>query len=272
MVNLDLNAQRSKVANRNKILELNTMTTPSATILVDGTPSAVPTSQATSVYGEEESLESNATVRHRLEQLTLPTLRPEQDWPSAASFNSSLDRLNGDDSNEAHAHPVHSIQGNQRNSEGDALTPQVDSVNGTPNHGSLQNASSSSQVLINNEPTIAAEPLHGQQAQRNNHILQPDYFPTIASPSPPSPSFNHTRPSPPQTSTSSPDSQPSGQPSSPRISPILPNQRIHRRRHRRRLLHWFQRRLENPLPWHLSLRRRADNVRRRILDVDRLLP
>ncbi|KAL8780912.1 MAG: hypothetical protein Q9213_006252 [Squamulea squamosa] len=243
------------------------MTAPSTTVLVDGTPSAVPTSQATSVYGEEDSLESSATVRHHLEQLTLPTLRPEQDWPSAASFNSSLDRLDGDVSNEAH--PMHSIQGNHRNSEGDASTPQVDGVNSTPNQGSLENAPSSSQVLINNGPTIAAQPLDGQHAQRNNYIAQPHHVPTTASPSPPSPTLNLTQPFPSQTSTPSSISQQSGQPTSPHIDPTLPDQPVRRRR---RLLHWFQRRLENPLPWHLSLRRRADNVRRRILDVDRLLP
>lgn len=54
-------------------------------------------------------------------------------------------------------------------------------------------------------------------------------------------------------------------PSPPRTQQRIPG---HNHRHRRRLLRW----LRHPLPWNMSLRRRAENIRRRIMDVDRVLP
>ena len=69
------------------------MTTPSTTVLVDGTPNGAPTSEATSIHEDDSPLEDNATRRHQLEQLAPPTAQGAQHYPSAASFNASLDQL-----------------------------------------------------------------------------------------------------------------------------------------------------------------------------------
>lgn len=70
------------------------MTTPSTTVLVDGVSDDPPTSVATSVDSEDDPLTPIATQRHRLELLTGPQLRHEQQYASADSFNASLDQLN----------------------------------------------------------------------------------------------------------------------------------------------------------------------------------
>ncbi len=69
------------------------MTTPSTTVLVDGVSEGPPTSVATSVSSEDESLTPTATRRHHLELLAAPQPRDEQLYPSAESFNESLDQL-----------------------------------------------------------------------------------------------------------------------------------------------------------------------------------
>ncbi|KAL8748546.1 MAG: hypothetical protein Q9184_007225 [Pyrenodesmia sp. 2 TL-2023] len=70
------------------------MTTPSTTVLVDGVSDDPATSEATSVYSEDDPLTPMATQRHHLELLTGPQLRHEQPYPSADSFNASLDQFN----------------------------------------------------------------------------------------------------------------------------------------------------------------------------------
>ncbi|KAL9597444.1 MAG: hypothetical protein Q9219_005136 [cf. Caloplaca sp. 3 TL-2023] len=69
------------------------MASPSTTVLINGTTEEVPTSVATSIYDDEGLNEDNATRRHYLENLALPSVQGGQDYPSAASFNESLDQL-----------------------------------------------------------------------------------------------------------------------------------------------------------------------------------
>ncbi|KAL8836041.1 MAG: hypothetical protein Q9170_003086 [Blastenia crenularia] len=69
------------------------MTTPSTTVLVNGTPDAASTSEATSIYDDENPLEDHATRRHQLEQLAVPSALTAERYPSAASFDASLDQL-----------------------------------------------------------------------------------------------------------------------------------------------------------------------------------
>ncbi|KAL8730995.1 MAG: hypothetical protein Q9181_004460 [Wetmoreana brouardii] len=63
---------------------------------MDGTPDGVSTSEATSMDALEDAPDSYATPRYHFEHLTVPTTRAEQRWPSAASFDASLDRLDGE--------------------------------------------------------------------------------------------------------------------------------------------------------------------------------
>lgn len=69
------------------------MTTPSTTVLVDGVSEGPPTSVATSVHSEDDSLTPTATRTHHLDLLAAPQPREEQQYPSAESFNASLDQL-----------------------------------------------------------------------------------------------------------------------------------------------------------------------------------
>ncbi|KAL8953855.1 MAG: hypothetical protein Q9222_000301 [Ikaeria aurantiellina] len=90
------------------------MTTPSTTIMVDGTPDGVSTSDATSIDAEEDSAQTHATRRYHFEHLAVPTTQGEQRWPSASSFNSSLDRLQQsehlEDGVDGNSHPSPSQQ------------------------------------------------------------------------------------------------------------------------------------------------------------------
>ncbi|KAL8905872.1 MAG: hypothetical protein Q9171_006501 [Xanthocarpia ochracea] len=262
---------QSTTANHNGIWDhpVN-MTTSPTTIFVDGTPSAVPTSQATSIYGEEEAFESNATARYHLEHLAPPTARLEQHRPSTASFNSSLDRSNEETS--TNAYPIPSTQNIRRDGGSVLLATPVDGVNDTSDHSSLQNGNSSSQLPSIDGDTTTQELLTtSEDSHHNAPISQPDHV-LATSPSPsPSTRPNSTPPTHSQTSTPSPVSRQSPQDQSPTRFDQH-GQRIRHHRRRRRLRRWFQRHLNHPLPWNLSLRRRAENIRRRIMDVDRLLP
>ncbi len=259
---------QSTTANHNGIWDppVN-MTTSPTTIFVDGTPSAVPTSQATSIYGEEEASDSNATARHHLEHLAPPTAQSEQHWPSAASFNSSLDRSNEGTSTDAY--PIQSSQNTWRDGDGVWLVTPVDGVNDTSDHSSLQNGNSSSQLPSIDGHMTAQEPLTSEEGHNNTPISQPDHVPATSASPPPSTRPNSRAATHSQTSTRSPVSRQSPQDESPtRLDQH--GQRLHHHRRRRRLRRWLQRHLNHPLPWNLSLRGRAENIRRRIMDVDRL--
>lgn len=69
------------------------MTTPSTTILIDGTMDGAHTSEATSIHDDESPVEENATRRHHLENLAIPSIQVGQHHASAASFNASLDQI-----------------------------------------------------------------------------------------------------------------------------------------------------------------------------------
>ena len=261
---------QSTTANHNGIWDppVNMTTSPS-TIFMDGTPSAVPTSQATSINGEEEASDSNATARHHLEHLAPPTAGLEQHWPSAASFNSSLDRLNEETS--TNAYPIQSTQNIRRGGDSISSATPVDGVNDTSDHSSLQNGNSSSQLPSIDGHMTAQEPLTSEEGHHNTPISQPDHVPATSTLPPPSTRPNSTAATCSQTSTPSPVSRQSPRDQSPtRLDQH--GQHNHHHRRRRRLRRWLQRRVDHPLPWNLGLLRRAENIRRRIMDVDRLLP
>lgn len=69
------------------------MTAPSTTILVNGTTEDVSMSDATSVDGEEESPERHPAEGYLLDHLSIPPSTADVGRPTAASFNSSLERL-----------------------------------------------------------------------------------------------------------------------------------------------------------------------------------
>ncbi|KAI4187178.1 MAG: hypothetical protein L6R41_002980 [Letrouitia leprolyta] len=51
------------------------------------------TSEATSIHDDESPVEENATRRHHLENLAIPSIQVGQHHASAASFNASLDQI-----------------------------------------------------------------------------------------------------------------------------------------------------------------------------------
>ncbi|KAL8857708.1 MAG: hypothetical protein Q9178_005743 [Gyalolechia marmorata] len=243
------------------------MTTSPTTIFVDGTPSA--TSQATSIYGEEEASGSNATARHHLEHLAPPTAQPEQRWPSAASFNSSLDRSNEETS--TNAYPIQSTQNIRRGGDSVSSAIPVDGTNDISDHSSLQNGNSSSQLPSVDGHMTTQELLTSEEGHHSTPISQPDHVPATSASPPPSTRLNSTAATRSHTSTPSLVSRQSPQDQSP-THLDQHGQHIHHHRRRRRIRRWLQRRLNHPFPWNLSLRRRAENIRRRIMDVDLLLP
>ncbi|KAI4221974.1 MAG: hypothetical protein L6R36_006511 [Xanthoria steineri] len=249
------------------------MTTRSTSVVVDGTPSAIPTTRATSVDGEEDPFESNATARHHLEHLALPTIRVHHHWPSAASLNSSLDRM---DEGVDNVDPEQSIGQQDRDGDVNAFATQVD---GTDDHSSQtpsQNGNSSfPQMPTNERGRDPQEPFSHDQALRNGIVghLNPD--PRMMLPPSQSNEGETSIPYPQQFSSIPQESSPQSSPrpsSNTRTSPPNHHGHDHRHRRRRRILRWVQRHVDHPLPWNLSLRRRTQNVRRRILDVERLLP
>ncbi|KAL8806198.1 MAG: hypothetical protein Q9182_001473 [Xanthomendoza sp. 2 TL-2023] len=243
------------------------MTTPSTTALVNGTPDRVPTSSATSMDGEEDNSELNATRRHHLEQLAVPTIRIQHDWPSAASFNSSLDRMNDDADNAPFQQSV-----SRADQDGDRMlsATRVDGVDGTSNDPSprdnrlQQRSSTHGRFLATREVVIHQGIAPDGHSDHANTVAPPmASHPSSIRPDPAIPSPSHTPP---------PASRISHQTPSNNTLTTLPDQRTHDHRRRRRLLRWLRRRLDHPLPWNLSLRQRAQNVRRTIRNVDRLLP
>ncbi|KAL8895318.1 MAG: hypothetical protein Q9192_003711 [Flavoplaca navasiana] len=248
------------------------MTTRSTSVLVDGTPSAISTSQATSVDGEQDVPEFHPTARHHLEDAFLQTFRVQQHRPSAASFDSSLNGM--EDGNNVDSDLPY-LQQHRGGSEAEYST-QVDGTEGHSSQSPTQNVDTSTSLTPSSEGgtdspgalTYEQPVLDGNTDQL---ILDPATNTRQSPPSPADALSSH----PPQTSTTPQESssQASQQPSA--IAPSTrPNHRIDERHHRRRqrLLRWLQRRVEHPLPWDLSLRRRTENLRRRILDVDRLVP
>lgn len=251
------------------------MTTRSTSVLVYGTSSAIPTSRATSVDGEEDPLESNATAEHHLEHLSLPTIRVQRHWPTAASFNSSLDRMDGD------ANDVHSeqpIREQHRDGSVDALATQVDGTDDPSSQSPSQNVNSSVFLMPSNEGgTNRQEALTHHQALRHGDTEHPNDNPAMIALQPLPGHADTSIPYPPQTSTTRQESSPqSSRRPSTSIHTTPSNHHAHHdhlhHHRRRRLLRWLRRRVDHPLPWNLSLCRRTENVRRRILDVERLLP
>ena len=249
------------------------MTARSTSVVVDGTPSAIPTTRATSVDGEEDHLESNATARHHLEHLALPTIRVHHHWPSAASLNSSLDRMEEGVDN---VQPEQPIRQQYRDGIVNALATQVD---GTDDHSSQtpsQNVNSSVSLMPSNERgRDPQEPFTHDQALRNGiagHLnADPEMMLPQSEPYQGETSIPYPQQIPSFPQESSPQSSPPAS-SNTRASPPNHHGHDHRRRRRRRILRWVQRHVDHPLPWNLSLRRRTQNVRRTILDVERLLP
>lgn len=252
------------------------MTTPSTSVLVDGTSSAIPTSRATSVDGEDDPTESNATAERHLEHLSLPTIRVQRHWPTAASFNSSLDRLD-EDVNDVHSEQP--IREQHRDGSVDALATQVDGTDDHSSQSPSQNVNSSVSPMPSNEGgTNRQEALTHHQVLRNGHTDHLDDNPAIIALQPLPSHAGASIPYPPQTSTTPQESYPQASRRPSTSTHTTPSNHHahhdhphHPRRHRR-LLRWLQRRVDHPLPWNLSLRRRTENVRRRILDVERLLP
>ena len=233
-------------------------------------------SRATSVDGDNDPHESNATARSHLEHLALPTIQVQQhEWPSAVSFNSSLERMDEDVNDVRPQHPSW-----QRHSHKNvvATATHVEGTHHSSSQSTSQNVNSSISLMLNNEDgTIQQEALIHYQPFRNggpSHLN--DHSATIIAPPHSQPSHTDaTTSSPPQTSTaargsSSPSSQ---RPSS--TTHLTPPNHVHddhHRRRRRRLVRWLRRHVDHPFPWNLSLRQRTQNIRRRILDVDRVLP
>ncbi|KAL9626334.1 MAG: hypothetical protein Q9204_007390 [Flavoplaca sp. TL-2023a] len=249
------------------------MTTRSTSVLVDGIPSATSsTSRATSVDGEQDVRESHPTARHHLEDAFLQTFRVQQHRPSAASFDSSLNGMedgNNDDPDR--------LDSQQYRGGSEAECPTQ--VDGTDDHSSqspTQNLDTSTSLTPSSEGgTGSPGALTYEQPVIDGNTDQPIPDPATNTPqSPPSPA-DALSSHPPQNSTTPQESssQASQQPSATAPS-TRPNHHIDERHHRRRqrLLRWLRRRVEHPLPWQLSLRRRTENLRRRIRDVDRLLP
>ncbi|KAL8820221.1 MAG: hypothetical protein Q9223_001513 [Gallowayella weberi] len=179
------------------------MTTPSTTALVNGTPDRMPTSSATSVDGEEDTSELNATRRHHLEQLAVPRIRNQHPWPSTASFNSSLDRMNDDADN---VQSQQSVSREDRNWVRMLLAAQVDGVDGPSNDPSPRDnqlretspshrrTSATREVVIhqeiipdgypddaNNVSTMASDPPSHQDNPTKEHQTTPPLrHPTLA--------------------------------------------------------------------------------------------
>ena len=248
------------------------MTTRTTSVLVDGTPSAISTSRATSLDGEPEVPEPHPTVRHHLEDAFLQTSRVQQHRPSAASFDSSLNGM--EDGNNDDPDRLDSQQ-HRGGSEAECPTP----VDGTDDHSSqspTQNLDTSTSLTPSSEEgTDSAGALTYEQPVLDGNTDQLIHDPaTNTEQSPPSPA-DALSSHPPQTSTTPQESssQASQQSSAtaPSTRPNHHNDERHHRR-RRRLLRWLRRGDEDPFPWQLSLRRRTENLRRRILDVNRLLP
>ncbi|KAI4111223.1 MAG: hypothetical protein LQ339_000684 [Xanthoria mediterranea] len=249
------------------------MTARSTSVVVDGTPSAIPTTRATSVDGEEDPLESNATARHHLEHLALPTIRVHHHWPSAASLNSSLDRM---DEGVDNVHPEQPIRQQYRDGNVNALATQVD---GTDDHSSQtpsQNVNSSGPLMSSSDRgRDPQEPFTHDQDLRNGIAGHPTAVPEMMLPQSQPNQGETSIPYPQQILSIPQESSPQSSPppsSNTRTSPPSHHGHDHRHRRRRRILRWVRRRVDHPLPWNLSLRQRTQNVRRRILDVERLLP
>lgn len=69
------------------------MTTPSTTVVVDGTPDGILTSEATSIYDDESPLEDRTTRSDQLGQLVVPSTQNGPYHPSAASLDATLNQL-----------------------------------------------------------------------------------------------------------------------------------------------------------------------------------
>ncbi|KAL8656025.1 MAG: hypothetical protein Q9210_000513 [Variospora velana] len=238
------------------------MTTPSTTVLVDGTPDERSTSEATSVNGEDNPLTPSVMRRRHFELLAVPIAQEDHRYPSSFSFDASLDQLPAD--------------GNR-----DGLQSPTDQDATDVHHGSSTSIQNNSDHLSINHSShhLSQERDQPDLAHSTSKLPSPppatyqvtETSTRIAEPSTQSPQVQPTLRSPQQPGTNSNIPDPSIQSASPNSQHRT--QLITRRQHRRRrILRWLRRRLDRPLPWSLDLRRRAENVRRRISDVDRVLP
>ncbi|KAI4241175.1 MAG: hypothetical protein L6R40_004711 [Gallowayella cf. fulva] len=243
------------------------MTTPSTTALVDGTPDRVSTSSATSMDGEEGSSELNATRRHHLEQLAVPSIRIQSHWPSARSFNSSLDRMNDDADND---HTQQTPRQQYIDGEGSASATLNDGAYNTSNHPRRQDGTSQETSPSRGRAAIRREIVIHQNTARNGYPSQVSDISETTATHAPSNGLDHSMPSQSHGSIPPLTTRQSNRSSSQNTRTTPNNDGTHPHPHRRRLVDWLRRRLDHPLPWNLSLRRRAENVRRRIRDVDRL--
>lgn len=236
------------------------MTTPSTTILIDGTVDGAQdgdhTSEATSFHDHESPVEEHATRRHHLENLAIPSVQVGQEHPSAASFNASLDQMESQrnslhsplDPRQGHDNQTppqpngHHVPDNRNN------TPTGNPVSQLPNPGNLTSLEERQPTAYSLDGTSTYPP------DEPRTDTSTDFHPASAPPS-----IHPSIQQPPAPSTTN-------QPLT--VPPTTQRGRSHNHRRRRRLLRW----LRHPLPWNLSFRRRAENIRRRIMDVDRVLP
>ncbi|KAI4275228.1 MAG: hypothetical protein LQ337_003367 [Flavoplaca oasis] len=248
------------------------MTTRSPSVLVDGTSSAISTSRTTSLDGEQDVPEFHPTPRHHLEDAFLQRFRLQHHRPSAASFDSSLNGME-DGNNVDRDRP--NLQQHRGGSEAEYPT-QVDGTEGHSSQSPTPNVDTSTSYTPSSEGgTDPPDALTNEQPVNNGDTDQLIPDPAINTRQSPTSHADALSSHPPQTSTTPQElsSQASQRPSATAHA-TRPNHHIDERhlRRRQRLLRWLRRRVDHPLPWHLSLRRRTENLRRRISDVDRVLP
>ncbi|KAL8708905.1 MAG: hypothetical protein Q9220_006237 [cf. Caloplaca sp. 1 TL-2023] len=262
--------------------------------MVDGTPDGLSTSDATSIDAEEDSAQSHATLRYHFEHLAVPATQGEQPWPSASSFNASVDRLEQFERREdgvdgdSHPPPAQQQTANGKTSTGQYLgkpsgidpsspghpsPPLLDNIDGPSDHP-LDDTNSHPTPTIRNSETRPNYPVIIHQDIPSNPAASShdDSSTILQAQQPPNPLGLNPNPTPSQgTSAPSASLQPSvSTTATPNPSPVGPMRHPHRRR--RRLLRWLQRHFVPPMPWGPSPRRRAANVRRSIQQVNDAFP
>ncbi|KAI4198617.1 MAG: hypothetical protein LQ350_005147 [Teloschistes chrysophthalmus] len=238
------------------------MTAPSTTILVNGTTEDVSMSDATSVDGEEESPERHPAEGYLLDHLSIP--------PSTADV--------GDDQPE-NLLPAHAPQQGHEGDNTQHTPPSFAQTNGI--HHPLHRTDTVTD-RVDHQP--AGTPVATYTTSRRENLLYPQNLqPTTTSAAPPSTSTlapapssiflpsTAPSPSPHRSATDSPSNLRSTTPL-PSSAPAAMNQDPARRSSRRRLREWVRRRRDHPLPWRIDVRRRTENIRRMLREMERLLP
>ena len=247
------------------------MTTPPTTVHVNGTLDGVSGTEATSVDGEQDLSQSQVTQRYHLEHLAPLASRDGDRLRSAESFNSSVDRIvtgplssssinlsdrsQEQERREEESHRSHPVQQDHQNIDGIHSPPDLPTPSQTniPAPTPLPHRRPHSREVIIHQPLIRNQSTHPEQQPSTSNPTPFLNLPSATTPPTPSPHPSTSTPSLPTPATQPlPSRQPLGTD----------------HRWRRRLLRW----LRHPLPWRVDIRRRTENIRRSIRNVERLLP